>query len=67
MSSEQCQLTERLLSHFSAGPSTAESTEPLLQTLRAQKLALSLLHRGVSVPSSLLEKVGEHALHDKVG
>ena len=55
---ENHQLTERLLSHFEAGPSTAEAQDPLLQTLRAQKLALSLLHRGVQLPASLLNKVG---------
>lgn len=52
------ELTERLLSHFEAGPSTAEGQDPLLQTLRAQKLALSLLHRGIQLPASLLDKVG---------
>ena len=63
---ENHQLTERLLSHFEAGPSTAEAQDPLLQTLRAQKLALSLLHRGVQLPASLLDKVGECVVSDQV-
>lgn len=60
------QLTERLLSHFEAGPSAAEARDPLLQTLRAQKLALSLLHRGVQLPASLLDKVGESTVPEQV-
>ena len=64
--SEQIQLTERLLSHFEAGPSTAESQDPLLQSLRAQKLALSLLHRGVRLPTSLLDAVGQHGALQQV-
>lgn len=63
---ENHQLTERLLSHFEAGPSTAESQDPLLQTLRAQKLALSLLHRGVQLPASLLDKVGGCVVSNQV-
>lgn len=55
-SAEHHQLMERLLSHLEAGPSTAEAQDPVLQTLRAQKLALSLLHRGVQLPSILLNK-----------
>lgn len=60
------QLTERLLSHFEAGPPTAEVEDPLLQTLRAQKIALSLLHRGVQVPATLLDHVGECAVPEQV-
>ena len=63
---ESYQLTERLLSHFEAGPSAAEAEDPLLQTLRAQKLALSLLHRGVQLPASLLDKVGGCVVPEQV-
>ena len=56
-SAEHHQLMERVLSHLEAGPSTAEAQDPVLQTLRAQKLALSLLHRGVQLPTALLNKV----------
>lgn len=65
-SPEHQQLMQRLLSHLEAGPSTAEAEDPLLQTLRAQKLALSLLHRGVQLPSSLLNKVNLPDAPDQV-
>ncbi|KAL3130583.1 hypothetical protein ABBQ38_008388 [Trebouxia sp. C0009 RCD-2024] len=56
-SAEHHQLVERLLSHLEAGPSPAEAQDPVLQTLRAQKLALSLLHRGIQLPSTLLNNI----------
>ena len=57
---------ERLLSHFEAGPSTRESQDPMQQTLRAQRLALNLLHRGVRLPPNLLEKAGAPSLCKQV-
>ena len=65
-SAENHELTERLLSHFDAGPSTAEVQDPVLQTLRAQKIALSLLHRGVQLPAILLDNVGECVFPNQV-
>ncbi|DBA90498.1 hypothetical protein WJX77_002407 [Trebouxia sp. C0004] len=64
--SEQQQIMERLLSHHEAG-TTASGREgctpdPSPQhQLRAQKLALSLLSRGVRLPQSVLDSVGNVA------
>lgn len=64
--SEQQQLMERLLSHHEAGTSASGSEgytpDPSPQhQLRAQKLALSLLSRGVRLPQSVLDSVGNVA------
>ncbi len=65
---EQQQLMERLLSHHEAGTSGSASgsegctPDPSPQhQLRAQKLALSLLSRGVRLPQSVLDSVGNVA------
>ena len=66
LASEQQQLMERLLSHHEAGTSASASegctpgSSPQHQ-LRAQKLALSLLSRGVRLPQSVLDSVGNLA------
>lgn len=57
---------ERMLSHFEAGTSASPSSEdPQQQQLRAQKLALNLLSRGVRLPQNLLDIVhnGVKRLH----
>jgi hypothetical protein len=64
--SEQQQLMERLLSHHEAGTSASGSEgctpDPSPQhQLRAQKIALSLLSRGVRLPQSVLDSVGNVA------
>ena len=59
--SEQQQLMDRLLSHFEAGPSGSEGCleDPSVQQqLLAQKLALSLLSRGVRPSKTVLDNVG---------
>ena len=63
---EHQQLLDRLTSHFEAGTSTEPAAQPEIQQLRAQKLALSLLSRGLRLPQSLLDEVGGGAVRPEV-